>query len=202
MLFPTIFLVTGRGHASKHPSSPPCETKTHLWPPEPSGGDAPPASAQHSRSSDEEGRASQGELWTGGWGLGDGRELWDEMGLQWVSARPVPTSERAASTRLETRFSTAAALTPAVLSLRGKQLQGGTGEGTRQKVLPRVTADPGRGKDYPRPPAHQEVSQGPGQRLGNLDTWAAQQLISTDKRSPLLAVAFCSVMDTWWGQVR
>ena len=38
-------------------------------------------------------------------------------------------------------------------------------------MLPRVTADPGRGKDYPRPPAHQEMSQGPGQRLGNLDTW-------------------------------
>ena len=79
---------------------------------------------------------SQGELWTGGWGLGGDSELWDETGLHWVSARSAPTSERAASTRLETRFSAAPALRPAVLSLRGNQLQGGTGEGTRQKVLP------------------------------------------------------------------
>ena len=58
------------------------------------------------------------------------------MGLPGVSARSAPTSEKAAFSRLETRFSAAPALTPAVLSLRGNQLQGGTGEGTRQKVLP------------------------------------------------------------------
>ena len=44
--------------------------------------------------------------------------------------------EKAAFSRLETRFSTAPALAPTVLSLRGNQLQGGTGEGSRQKVLP------------------------------------------------------------------
>ena len=79
---------------------------------------------------------SQGELWTQGWGLGDDSELWDEIGLHGVSTRSAPTSEKAAFSRLETRFSAAPALTPAVLSLRGNQLQRGTGEGARQKVLP------------------------------------------------------------------
>ena len=58
------------------------------------------------------------------------------MGLPGVSARSAPTSEKAAFSRLETRFSAAPALMPAVLSLRGNQLQRGTGEGERQKVLP------------------------------------------------------------------
>ena len=46
----------------------------------------------------------------------------------------------------------------------------GTGEGTRESAPYRVTADPGRGRDHPRPPAHQETSQGLGQGLGNLYT--------------------------------
>ena len=70
--FPTIFLVRGGSYASKHPSSPPCATKTHLWPPEPSEGDISPAPAQHSRSRDEEGgdfprRAVDSRLRSRGW---------------------------------------------------------------------------------------------------------------------------------------
>ena len=167
--------------------------KTHLCPPKPSRGDSS-ASAQHYRSRYEEGggfpkrtmdwrlrsRGPQGTL------RGDRAAL---------SARPAPTSERATSSRLETRFSTAPALMPSVLSLRGNQLQGRTGEGTKRKNVPYgVTADPGRGKDHPRTPAHQKTGHGEQDRDSGTYTFgAAHQLISIYKRSPLLAASFSAL---------
>ena len=61
--------------------------------------------------------------------------------------------------------------------------EGGTGEGTRESAPYRVTADPGRGKDHPRPPAHQEMShRDRGRDLETYTRGAAHQLIFTNKR--------------------
>ena len=61
--------------------------------------------------------------------------------------------------------------------------EGGTGEGTRESAHYRVTADPGRGKDHPRPPAHQEMShRDRGRDLETYTRGAAHQLIFTNKR--------------------
>ena len=60
--------------------------------------------------------------------------------------------------------------------------EGGTREGTRESAPYRVTADPGRGKDHPRPPAHQEMSHGVrGRDLGTYTRGAAHQLIFTNR---------------------
>ena len=60
--------------------------------------------------------------------------------------------------------------------------QGGTREGMRESAPYRVTADPGRGKDHPRPPAHQEMSHGDwGRDLGTYTHGAAHQLIFTNR---------------------
>ena len=56
---------------------------------------------------------------------------------------------------------------------QGKAAPGRDRRGHEERAPYRVTADPGRGKDHPRPPAHQEMSQTPGQRFGNSYTWAA-----------------------------
>ena len=58
----------------------------------------------------------------------------------------------------------------------------GTGEGTRESAPYRVTADPGRGKDHPRPPAHQKMShRDRGRDLGTYTRGAAHQLIFTNR---------------------
>ena len=69
----------------------------------------------------------------------------------------------------------------------------------RESAAYRVTADLGRGKDHPRPPAHQETSQGPGQGLGNLYTWGctSTDLYRQGVPSPGFGLP-CSTMDTWW----
>ena len=59
--------------------------------------------------------------------------------------------------------------------------QGGTGEGMKERAPYRVTADPGRGKDRPRPPAHQEMCHGgQGRDLGTYTHGATHQLIFTE----------------------
>ena len=60
--------------------------------------------------------------------------------------------------------------------------EGGTGESMRESAPYRVTADPGRGKDHPRPPAHQEMShRDRGRDLGTYTRGAAHQLIFTNR---------------------
>ena len=104
---------------------------------------------------------------------------------------PAPTSERATSSRLETRFSTAPFLTPAILSLRETSSREGQEGHKRERAPYRVTADPGRGKDHPRTPAHQKTGHGEQDRDSGTYTFgAAHQLISIYKRSPLLAATF------------
>ena len=73
----------------------------------------------------------------------------------------------------------------------------------RESAPYRVTADPGRGKDHPRPPAYQEMSQGPGQGLGNLYTWGctSPDLYRQEVPSPGCWL-LCSTMDTWWEEVK
>ena len=57
---------------------------------------------------------------------------------------------------------------------QGKAAPGRDRRGHGERSPYRVTAAPGRGKDCPRPPAHQETSQGRGQGLGNLYTWGCR----------------------------
>ena len=73
----------------------------------------------------------------------------------------------------------------------------------RESAPYRVTADPGRGKDHPRPPAYQEMSQGPGQGLGNLYTWGCTSPDLYRQEVPSPGCWFlCSTMDTWWEEVK
>ena len=172
MKFPTIFLVRGGGHASKHPSSPPCATKTHFWPPEPSEGDASSASAQHLRSRDKEGgdfprRAVDWRLRSRGrqWALRRDRAA---LSLSQTSAHILKGRLHQAGDQIFCSPSPEACrpLT------QGKPAPGRNRRGYEAESAPyKVTADPGRGKDHPRPSSHPETSQGPGQRLGNLYTW-------------------------------
>ena len=53
---------------------------------------------------------------------------------------------------------------------QGKAAPGRDRRGHGERAPYRVTADPRRATDCPRPPAHQETSQGPRQGLGNLYT--------------------------------
>ena len=172
MKFPTIFLVRGGGHASKHPSFPPCATKTHFWPPKPSEGDASSASAQHSRSRDKEGgdfprRAVDWRLRSRGrqWALRRDRAA---LSLRQISAHIWEGRLHQAGDQIFCSPSPEACrpLT------QGKPAPGRNRRGYEAESAPcKVTADPGRGKDHPRPSSHPEMSQGPGQRLGNLYTW-------------------------------
>ena len=74
---------------------------------------------------------------------------------------------------------------------QGKAAPGRDRRGHGERAPYRVTAAPGRGKDHPRPPAHQEMSHGDqGMDSGTYTPEAMHQLISTDKRSPLLNAGF------------
>ena len=74
---------------------------------------------------------------------------------------------------------------------QGKAAPGRDRRGHEERAPYRVTADPGRGKDHPRPPAHQEMShRDRGRDSGTYTPEAMHQLISTDKRSPLLNAGF------------
>ena len=162
------------------------------------------ASAQHSRSRYKKRggfakRAVDWRLRSGGqqWAL-----RWDRAALSLRG--PAPTSERAISSRLETRFSIAPIPDPHHPLTQGKPAPGRNRRRHQTERAPyRVTADPGRGKDHPRPPAHQEMSRGPGQGLGNLYTWGCTltDLYRQEVPSPGCWL-LCSTMDTWWEQVR
>ena len=71
---------------------------------------------------------------------------------------------------------------------QGKAAPGRDRRGHGERSPYRVTAAPGRGKDCPRPPAHQEMShRDRGRDSGTYTPEAVLQLISTDKRFALLA---------------
>ena len=86
---------------------------------------------------------------------------------------------------------------------QGKAAPGRGRRGHGERAPYRVTAAPGRGKDHPRPPAHQEMSQGLGQGLRNLYTWGCT---STDLYRQEVPSPGCglpsSTMDTWWEEVK
>ena len=73
---------------------------------------------------------------------------------------------------------------------QGKAAPGRGRRGHGERSPYRVTAAPGRGKDCPRPPAHQEMShRDRGRDSGTYTPEAVLQLIPTDKRSALLAAS-------------
>ena len=73
---------------------------------------------------------------------------------------------------------------------QGKAAPGRDRRGHGERAPYRVTAAPGRGKDSPRPPAHQEMShRDRGRDSGTYTPEAVLQLIPTDKRSALLAAS-------------
>ena len=78
---------------------------------------------------------------------------------------------------------------------QGKAAPGRGRRGHGERAPYRVTAAPGRGKDRPRPPAHQETSQGPRQGLGNLYTrgYASTDLYRQEVPSPERGL-LCSLM--------
>ena len=164
-----------------------------------------PAPSTQGAETKKEG-VSQGELQTGGCDLGEKSELWDETGLHWVSAdqhshlrEPPPPGWKPDSLQPQPwhpPFSHSGKSAP-VRDQRGHE---------RESVPYRFTADSGReAKNHPRPPAHQETSHGNrGRDSGMYTLGAVHQLISTDKRSPLLAAG--SSAPQWtpgtkrWGQ--
>ena len=65
---------------------------------------------------------------------------------------------------------------------QGKAAPGRDRRGHGERAPYRVTADPGRAKDHPRPPAHQEMSHRDwGRDLGTYTRGAARQLIFTNR---------------------
>ena len=65
---------------------------------------------------------------------------------------------------------------------QGKAAPGRDRRGHGERAPYRVTADPGRAKDHPRPPAHQEMSHRDwGRDLGTYTRGAARQLTFTNR---------------------
>ena len=162
-------------------------------------------STQHSRSRDKEGggfprRAADWRLRSRGkeWAL-----RWDRAALSFSG--PALTSERATSSRLETRFSAAPALTPTILSLREISSSERPERAWERKCSLQVHSRFWEGGKEPSqaPSTSGNKSREPGQRLGNVYTWgcASTNLYRQEVPSPGCWL-LCSTMDTWYEKVR